>query len=56
MAVTDTPTVRCPNCETAMRLVDRVEILFAPGLIDLVFVCPRCGAETKRTVKRDSGS
>ena len=48
------PIVRCPGCGEPM---DAKAILPATEeLDDIVCVCPRCGAETKRTVKRGRSS
>jgi len=49
-ALENLPIVRCPGCREPM---DAKTILPATEeLDDIVCVCPRCGAETKRTVKR----
>ncbi len=44
------PVVRCPGCEEPMQPKGA-----APGtreLDDISYVCPKCGVETKRTMKR----
>jgi hypothetical protein len=46
----DLPIVRCPSCGEPMK-AKGIEPA-TEALDDIVFVCPRCGTETKRTVKR----
>ena len=44
------PVVVCPGCEEPMQPKDAL-----PGTRELdyvTYVCPKCGAETKRTMKR----
>jgi endogenous inhibitor of DNA gyrase (YacG/DUF329 family) len=44
------PIVHCPGCQEPM---DAKAIAPATEeLDDIVYRCPKCGAETKRTVKR----
>jgi hypothetical protein len=35
-----------------MRFVQATPIVFAPGLVDISYVCDECGQRTKRTLKR----
>jgi RNase P subunit RPR2 len=45
------PVVMCPGCNKPMRPGKAEPILFAKGLLDITYVCERCGTRTKRTVK-----
>ncbi len=44
------PIVRCPGCEEPMQPKSIVPV--TRELDDISYVCPKCGAETKRTMKR----
>jgi C4-type Zn-finger protein len=42
----------CPVCKLGMRFVQAAPIVFAPGLVDVSYVCDECGQRTRRTLKR----
>ena len=42
--------VRCPGCEEPMERRGAAPV--TRELDDISYVCPSCGAETKRTMKR----
>ena len=44
------PIVVCPGCEEPMQPKDATPA--TRELDDVTYVCPKCGAETKRTLKR----
>jgi predicted RNA-binding Zn-ribbon protein involved in translation (DUF1610 family) len=44
------PVVVCPGCGEPMDPKGSVPV--TRELADVTYVCPRCGAETKRTLKR----
>ena len=44
------PVVRCPGCEERMQPKGIVPV--TSELDDISYVCPKCSAETKRTIKR----
>jgi DNA-directed RNA polymerase subunit RPC12/RpoP len=44
------PVVRCPGCEEPMERRGAAPV--TRELDDISYVCPSCGAETKRTMKR----
>jgi hypothetical protein len=44
------PVVRCPGCGEPMRRKGSVPV--TKELDDVSYVCPKYGAETKRTMKR----
>jgi hypothetical protein len=44
------PVVRCPGCEEPMQPKGAAPV--TRELDDISYVCPKCGAETKRTMKR----
>ncbi len=44
------PIVRCPGCREPMDA--KAIVPATEELDDIVYVCPRCGVETKRAVKR----
>jgi len=44
------PVVRCPGCGEPMRPKGAAPV--TRELDDISYVCPKCGAETKRTMKR----
>ncbi len=44
------PVVRCPGCEEPMQPKGVAPV--TRELDDISYVCPKCGAETKRTMKR----
>jgi len=44
------PIVRCPGCEEPMEPKGAAPV--TRELDDISYVCPKCGAETKRTMKR----
>jgi predicted RNA-binding Zn-ribbon protein involved in translation (DUF1610 family) len=44
------PVVVCPGCGEPMRPTGSVPV--TSELDDVSYVCPKCGAETKRTMKR----
>ena len=44
------PVVRCPGCEKPMEPNGSAPV--TRELDDVSYVCPKCGAETKRTIKR----
>lgn len=46
--VDDPPVVRCPGCDQPMEAKDRTAV--EEGLVDIRYVCAKCGMETKRTV------
>jgi C4-type Zn-finger protein len=41
----------CPICKSGMRVVRTTPVVFAPGLVDVSYVCDECGQRTKRTLK-----
>jgi C4-type Zn-finger protein len=41
----------CPICKSGMRFVRTTPVAFAPGLVDVSYVCDECGQRTKRTLK-----
>jgi C4-type Zn-finger protein len=45
------PVVMCPGCHKSMKPGKVEPILFAKGLLDITYVCEKCGTRTKRTVK-----
>jgi hypothetical protein len=45
------PTIICPGCNIDMRIVKTERIMFADGLADVSYECPRCKMVTKRTIK-----
>ena len=44
------PVVQCPSCGEPMDPKGNVPV--TRELDDVTYVCPKCGAETKRTIKR----
>jgi hypothetical protein len=44
------PIVRCPGCEEPMEPNGSAPV--TKELDDVTYLCPKCGAETKRTMKR----
>jgi endogenous inhibitor of DNA gyrase (YacG/DUF329 family) len=44
------PLVQCPGCEEPMQPKGAAPV--TRELDDISYVCPKCGAETKRTMKR----
>jgi predicted nucleic acid-binding Zn ribbon protein len=44
------PVVECPGCAEPMQPNGSVPV--TRELDDVTYVCPKCGAETKRTLKR----
>jgi endogenous inhibitor of DNA gyrase (YacG/DUF329 family) len=44
------PVVQCPGCEEVMEAKGRAPV--TNQLDDITYACPKCGAETKRTMKR----
>ncbi len=44
------PVVRCPGCGEPMEPKGSAPV--TRELDDISYVCPKCGAETKRTMKR----
>ena len=44
------PVVMCPGCEEPMQPKGAAPV--TRELDDISYVCPKCGAETKRTMKR----
>ena len=46
--------VVCPNCNLAMTVTDHHRILFSEGLVQAMYRCEHCGAET--TVVRERGT
>jgi DNA-directed RNA polymerase subunit RPC12/RpoP len=44
------PVVRCPGCREPME--PKCSVPVTMGLDDISYACPKCGAETKRTIKR----
>jgi predicted RNA-binding Zn-ribbon protein involved in translation (DUF1610 family) len=49
-ATTTLPVVLCPGCGEPMDPTRAVPV--TRELDDIGYVCPKCGAETKRTLKR----
>jgi RNase P subunit RPR2 len=45
------PVVMCPGCNKPMRPGKGETIHLAKGLLDITYVCERCGTRTKRTIK-----
>jgi hypothetical protein len=45
------PIVRCPGCQQAMEAKERTSV--ADNLVDVCYVCPTCGMETRRILKED---
>ena len=50
MSVEKPPVVRCPNCKVQMQPGEPKPILFGKGLVDIPFVCAKCGMKTTRAV------
>jgi len=48
--------VTCPNCRVAMRLSRAEPLLFASDVLEMVYECPKCHAETKRRLKAPKNS
>jgi len=46
--VGDALIVGCPGCDLPMEAKERTSV--TEGLVDIRYVCPACGMETKRTV------
>jgi DNA-directed RNA polymerase subunit RPC12/RpoP len=46
--VDDPPIVRCPGCDQPMEAKERTPV--TERLVNIRYVCARCGMETKRTV------
>jgi hypothetical protein len=44
------PVVQCPGCAEPMQPKGAAPV--TRELEDITYVCPKCGAETKRTIKR----
>jgi len=44
------PIVVCPGCEEPMAPKEATPV--TRDLDDILYVCPKCGAETTRTLKR----
>ncbi len=44
------PVVRCPGCAEPMN--PKAIVPITRDLDDITYVCPKCGAETKRSIKR----
>jgi hypothetical protein len=42
----------CPGCNRSMTVRQVSPVLFASGIDHVVYGCARCGAETKRLVRR----
>jgi hypothetical protein len=42
----------CLRCDAAMKIKTIVPTLFALAVDDIVYVCPSCGIENNRTVRR----
>jgi hypothetical protein len=45
------PVVVCPNCRQEMLPKGRTPVLFTHRLIDIHYVCERCGGTARRTIK-----
>ena len=50
--VDEPPVVQCPGCQQPMEPKERSSI--TDRLVDIRYVCPACGTETKRSVKDES--
>jgi hypothetical protein len=46
------PHPDCPGCNHPMTVRQVSPMLFACDIDDVVYGCARCGAETKRSVRR----
>jgi uncharacterized protein with PIN domain len=46
------PVVRCPGCQQPMEPKQRTSV--TDRLMDICYVCARCGMETKRTIKEEA--
>ena len=46
------PVVRCPGCQQPMDPKERTSV--TDRLVDVRYVCARCGMETKRTVEEEA--
>jgi hypothetical protein len=46
--VDEPPIVRCPGCDRPMEAKERTSVM--ERLVDIRYVCPACGMETKRTI------
>ena len=44
------PIVICPGCDEPMKPTDATPV--TRQLDDVIYVCPKCGTETRRTLKR----
>src|SRR5581483_618580 len=45
------PVVLCPNCRQEMAPKEHMPVLFTNRLIDIIYVCERCGTAARRTVR-----
>jgi len=43
---------QCSDCNTSMTIKLVTPVLFASDVDDVIYVCERCGAEARRSVKR----
>jgi DNA-directed RNA polymerase subunit RPC12/RpoP len=45
------PAAKCPACRSRMAPMDRSPILFTDCLVDVTYICERCGTEAKCAVR-----
>jgi C4-type Zn-finger protein len=50
---TKIPVVICPGCDEPMKAMERKEVAFSNGLVDVTYVCETCHTHIIRTVKPD---
>ncbi len=43
--------VVCPNCQVGMRVKRVAPVMFTTDVVEMVYDCPKCRAETKRHVR-----
>jgi DNA-directed RNA polymerase subunit RPC12/RpoP len=47
------PVVMCPRCKLRMTRLARapLKLKLSDGLVDVSYICERCGTETKRSIR-----
>jgi DNA-directed RNA polymerase subunit RPC12/RpoP len=47
------PVVMCPRCRVRMtrRARPPLKLKLSDGLVDVSYICERCGTETKRSIR-----
>jgi len=46
------PVVLCPGCNHCMRPRERKPVHSSHRLMDVVYVCEKCGTETRRAIRK----